>query len=164
MKKACNFIKKEWSATLLKRSLWHWCFLVNFVKFLTTTFSQNTSGRLFQKNRNYPGIDIAGFNPGQTWVLFSYGFSRTQLTWIKSASSPTLPYLAGSFKKSKKPNFRCVCWVCCQSNKTYRAGFTSLWVLEPSQLTQATWFGEPSLPSLAGFVKKLDFSWVHLNK
>ena len=34
-------------ATLLKRSLQHRCFLVNFVKFLTTAFSQNTSGWLF---------------------------------------------------------------------------------------------------------------------
>ena len=34
---ACNFIKKR---------LWHRCFPVNFVKFLRTPFSQNTSGRL----------------------------------------------------------------------------------------------------------------------
>ena len=33
-------------ATLLKRRLWHRCFLVNFAKFLRTPFSQNTSGRL----------------------------------------------------------------------------------------------------------------------
>ena len=33
-------------ATLLKKRLWHRCFPVNFVKFLRTTFSQNTSGRL----------------------------------------------------------------------------------------------------------------------
>ena len=30
-------------ATLLKRRLWHRCFPVNFVKFLRTTFLQNTS-------------------------------------------------------------------------------------------------------------------------
>ena len=79
-------------ATLLKRRLWHTrCFLVNFVKFLTTPFSQNTSRHL---------VLIAWFNPGQTWVLFNYGFSKTQLTWIKQASRPTLPNLAGSFKKS----------------------------------------------------------------
>ena len=53
-------------ATLLKRRLWHTrCFLVNFVKFLTTPFSQNTSRHL---------VLIARFNPGQTWILFSYGF------------------------------------------------------------------------------------------
>ena len=31
-------------ATLLKKRLWHKCFLVNFAKFLRTSFSQNTSG------------------------------------------------------------------------------------------------------------------------
>ena len=30
----------------LKKSLWHRCFPVNFMKFLRTTFLQNTSGRL----------------------------------------------------------------------------------------------------------------------
>ena len=34
------------SATLLKKRLWRRCFPVNFAKFLRTTFSQNTSGRL----------------------------------------------------------------------------------------------------------------------
>ena len=74
-------------ATLLKRKLWHRCFLVNFVKFLTIPFSQNTSGRLFLKVEIIVAL-IAGFNPGQTWVILTH------------------------------------CLVCCQSNKTYRAGFT----------------------------------------
>ena len=30
-------------ATLLKKRLWHRCFPANFVKFLRTSFSQNTS-------------------------------------------------------------------------------------------------------------------------
>ena len=34
------------SATLLKKRLWHWCFPVNFAKFLRTPFIQNTSGQL----------------------------------------------------------------------------------------------------------------------
>ena len=34
-------------ATLLKRILWHRCFLMNFAKFLRTPFLQNTSGWLF---------------------------------------------------------------------------------------------------------------------
>ena len=34
------------SATLLKKRLLHWWFLVSFVKFLRTPFLQNTSGRL----------------------------------------------------------------------------------------------------------------------
>ena len=33
--------------TLLKKKLWYRCFPVNFVKFLTTPFLQNTSGPLF---------------------------------------------------------------------------------------------------------------------
>ena len=33
-------------ATLLKKRLWHWCFSVNFAKFLRTPFLQNTSERL----------------------------------------------------------------------------------------------------------------------
>ena len=32
--------------TLLKKRLWHWCFPVNFVKFLRIHFLQNTSARL----------------------------------------------------------------------------------------------------------------------
>ena len=37
-------------ATLLKKSLWHKCFPVNFVKFLRTRFLQKTSGRLLLKS------------------------------------------------------------------------------------------------------------------
>ena len=33
-------------ATLLKKRLWHWCFPVNFAKFLRTPFLQNTYERL----------------------------------------------------------------------------------------------------------------------
>ena len=42
-----NKVARLRSATLLKKRLWHTCFLVNFVKFLRTTFLQNISGRLF---------------------------------------------------------------------------------------------------------------------
>ena len=35
------------SANLLKKGPWHTCFPVNFVKFLRTPFSQNTSGGCF---------------------------------------------------------------------------------------------------------------------
>ena len=38
---------KRCSAILLKRSLWHRCFPVNFVKFLRITFLQNTSDDCF---------------------------------------------------------------------------------------------------------------------
>ena len=33
-------------ATLLKKRLWHMCFLVNFAKFLRTPFLQDKTGRL----------------------------------------------------------------------------------------------------------------------
>ena len=44
-----TLFKQSWRprpAILLKKSLWHRCFPVNFVKFPRTTFLQNTSGRL----------------------------------------------------------------------------------------------------------------------
>ena len=34
------------STTLRKKRLWHWCFPVNFAKFLRSSFVQNTSDRL----------------------------------------------------------------------------------------------------------------------
>ena len=37
--------KRPRLATLLKKRLWHRCFLVNFVKFVITLFLQNTPGR-----------------------------------------------------------------------------------------------------------------------
>ena len=39
-----------WPATLLKKSLWHKCFPVNFAKFLRTPFLQNRSWRLLPIN------------------------------------------------------------------------------------------------------------------
>ena len=116
MKKTCNFIKKE--------TLAHKVFsLVNFVKFLTSPFSQNTSRHM---------VLIAQFNPGQTWVLFSYGFSKTQLTWIKQASR------LGPLKKvPRKPGFFWICWVCCQSN--YTVGFTVGSTTQLTQLTKLSW-------------------------
>ena len=46
-------------ATLLKKSLWHRCFPVNFAKFLRTPFLQNTSVRLLLKfNENNFNQDI----------------------------------------------------------------------------------------------------------
>ena len=40
-------------ATLLKKRLWHRCFLVNFAKFSRTPFLQNTSGRLPLECENF---------------------------------------------------------------------------------------------------------------
>ena len=41
-----NTVGAHRPATLLKKSLWHRCFPVNFAKFLTASFLRNTSGRL----------------------------------------------------------------------------------------------------------------------
>ena len=112
-----------------------------------------------------PGIDSAGFDPGQTWVLLSYGFSKTQLTWIKQArAGPRYPNQLGPFKKvPKKPGFF---WVF--------AGFAAKATMEldslcvgsrtPAKPAGYLWVQEPSLPSIAGFIRKLHFSWVRLNK
>ena len=53
-------------ATLLKKRPWHRCFLVNFVKFVRTPFSQNTSGWLLLK---------VSFN------IFS-NISKSPLEWV----------------------------------------------------------------------------------
>ena len=47
-------------ATLLKKRPWHRCFLENFVKFIRTTFLQNTSGRLLlREGRRLKQIEIS---------------------------------------------------------------------------------------------------------
>ena len=45
-----HFLINRRLATLLKKSLWHRCFPVNFAKFLRTPFLQNTSGGCFWIN------------------------------------------------------------------------------------------------------------------
>ena len=45
-------VKSLRPATLLKKSLWYRCFPVNFPKFLSAYFLQNTSGRLLLKLQN----------------------------------------------------------------------------------------------------------------
>ena len=44
-----KFTGKKTCQILLKKKLWHSCFPVNFAKFLTIPFLQNTSGRLLLK-------------------------------------------------------------------------------------------------------------------
>ena len=57
--------------TLLKKRLWHRCFPVNFVKFLRTTFLQNTSRRLLlyaeETIINMNGFLICGIS-FWTWI------------------------------------------------------------------------------------------------
>ena len=41
-----NKVAGLWRGILLKKTLWHRCFPVNFAKFIRTPFLQNTTGRL----------------------------------------------------------------------------------------------------------------------
>ena len=56
-------------ATLLKKRLWHRRFPVNFVKFLRTSFLQNTSGRLLL---TFFGLSTVLTMNGSTSVAFLY--------------------------------------------------------------------------------------------
>ena len=40
-------------ATLLEKRLWHWCFYVNFAKFLRTSFLQNSYRRLLLNFKDF---------------------------------------------------------------------------------------------------------------
>ena len=42
-----NKVAGLWPATLLKKTLWHRCFPMDFAKFLGTSFLKNTSGGCF---------------------------------------------------------------------------------------------------------------------
>ena len=52
-------------ATLLKKSLWHRCFPVNFARFLRTPFLKNSSGQLLlflnPENRSFENASIVTF-------------------------------------------------------------------------------------------------------
>ena len=72
----------------------------------------------------------------------------TQLSWLcplKNVENQVLAGFAGFAAKATKP-----------------IELDSLRFLEP-QLTQVRWVQESSLYSLAGFIKKLYFSWIRLN-
>ena len=66
-----------------------------------------------------PGID--------SWVQprLNLGEPSKQVIQVNLIPAAALSSLAVFFKKTnKKPGFNWACWVCCQSNKTQRAGFT----------------------------------------
>ena len=48
-------------AILLRKTLWHRCFPVNFVKYLRTPFLQNTSGRLLPTFLRFLGCNLLDF-------------------------------------------------------------------------------------------------------
>ena len=75
-----EFTGKHWSATLLKKRLWHRCFPVNSVKFLRTPFLQNTSWRLllhFWSLLYNPNSII--FPAGNYLLEVNYRNTRTQV-------------------------------------------------------------------------------------
>ena len=69
-------------ATLLKKRLWHRCFLMSVVKFLRTPFLQNTSGQLLLRLICNPPKHLADHQPGSN--SFS---SDQQLSKIKNVST-----------------------------------------------------------------------------
>ena len=73
-------------ATLLKKSLWHRCFPVNFAKFLRTLVLQNTFGRLLlsaTSPKSYP-INNSNFFQNILALEYSYNYyllhSRVHIT------------------------------------------------------------------------------------
>ena len=79
-------------ATLLKKGLWHRCFLVNFVTFLRTLFTQNTSGGCFwyeNKGKSNHITEIKKDKQTQ-WLkflqLFTFQFR------VVSRAKPTRPW------------------------------------------------------------------------
>ena len=69
-------------ATLLKKRLWHRCFLMSVVKFLRAPFLQNTSGQLVLRLICSPPKHLADNQPGSN--SFS---SDQQLPKIKNVST-----------------------------------------------------------------------------
>ena len=73
-------------ATLLKKSLWHGCFPLNFAKFLRTSFLQNTSGRLFLNSEETKPLKksswseiFAALGIASELFFFLSGFSFTNI-------------------------------------------------------------------------------------
>ena len=57
--------------TFLKKRLWHWCFPVNFAKYLRTYFLQNTSEWLLLNTTNttdsHRFVTVIKINDGNNW-------------------------------------------------------------------------------------------------
>ena len=70
---------QAWPATFLKKRLLHRCFLVNFVKFLRTSFLRSTSGRLLLFLPHQRNIIVCKYKlhgkpimKYQSWTCFWY--------------------------------------------------------------------------------------------
>ena len=119
-------------ATLLKKSLWYRCFLVNFVKCLRTPFSQNTFGwdclwknkltECFAKKNSFLCTQLLGFEP----TIQSVAKDLSPLLSTSKATEITVPMgvqkvktivgatvklqclAKGKFSASKLPVLSCV--------------------------------------------------------
>ena len=70
-------------ATLLKKSLWHRCFPINFAKFLRTPFLQNTSGRLLLSFReSFKRVSSVSVHERSAQML------ATEIYKVKNNNSP----------------------------------------------------------------------------
>ena len=83
----------ETPETLLKKSLWHRRFPVNFAKFLRTPFLQNTSGRLLLVN------DVCNFFVMVTWKTLQKQHSYSHACFcLLNKCFPTTSYLINNIQ------------------------------------------------------------------
>ena len=79
------------AVTLLKKRLWYRCFLVNFAKFSTTSFLQNTSGGCFYICHKFEPFWFFDFAVGKNLITlhkkWNFPFRISSVNVIKSAVS-----------------------------------------------------------------------------
>ena len=80
--------------TLFKKRLWHWCFPVNFAKFLSTPFLKNTSGKLLSPDSH---CSVTIFV--QVGLLFPLGYLLFRMI-IVSDSSWNAPFTLPSVSET----------------------------------------------------------------
>ena len=77
----CSLKFRKRSATLLKKTLWHRCFPVNYAKFLRTCFLQNQLQNTSRRLLLYlPPITATTVNVSD--VCISFKFKRFQRIWF----------------------------------------------------------------------------------
>ena len=103
-------------ATLLKKRLWHWCFPVNFGKFFTTPFLQNTSGDCLWSVK-CSGWEIENMN-SQIPKLFMRGYVYSKLQTLSLLYIWTLILLSKD-KKIMRQN--------CPYSELFWSVFSRIW-------------------------------------
>ena len=86
-----SFLIKLRTSTLLKKRLWHTCFLVNFAKLSRTSISQNTSGGCFWPYAHSQNILIFQ-------ALLSLAFVVSLSLWKKQCNGLTYIFMLLSEK------------------------------------------------------------------